>query len=62
MQVSAAAVATETANPEAAPASDEFIDEITNQVISRLAVEVFKNLDATAIRQTVREVLAEQGK
>lgn len=49
---------------ESAPSkvSNELVDEITNKVVSRLAVEIFANLDTGAIRQTVREVLSEQGR
>lgn len=61
-QESPVAVATKAVKPPAVPASEELIDEITTKVISRLAVELFKNLDTGAIRQTVREVLAEQGR
>ena len=46
-----------TSQPE--PISEAFIDEVTNRVISRLAVEVFKNLDKDAVRQAVRDVLSE---
>lgn len=48
--------------PGLSDVSDELVDEITNKVISRLASEVFKSLDAGAIRQTVREVLSEQSR
>jgi hypothetical protein len=55
------ALESETA-PKASDVSDALVDEITNKVISRLASEVFKNLDTGAIRQAVREVLSEQGR
>jgi len=59
-QSSTTAVATEPAKPKASPVSEDLIDEITTKVISRLAAEIFKNLDTGAIRQTVRDVLTEQ--
>ena len=42
----------------ATPVTEEFIDEITSRVVNRLAVEIFKNLDTNAIRQIVKDVLA----
>ncbi len=54
------AIATKPVKPQSPFVSEELIDEITNKVISRLAAELFRNLDTGAIRQAVREVLAEQ--
>jgi hypothetical protein len=61
LESSPASVANESVAFAEAPLSDEFIDEVTSRVISRLAVEVFRNLNAGAVRQAVKEVLAERG-